>query len=172
MANALPTSWTSPGSLWLVLKGNTLSVSQSATRPAGAQQQIASKGDSLATLEKNIAAALFNTPSNATAPSNLNVPGLGEVPIGTSNPLSTAAGALQDLATGGISGLANSPTGTPGQGLAATVGATGILAAVVRILEGLVGVLFLVLGLHALTGNSSSAGAQVKTVRRYVPVPV
>lgn len=39
-----------------------------------------------------------------------------------------------------------------------------------RIGEALLGAVLLILGLHALTGNSASAGQQVKVVRRYVPV--
>jgi hypothetical protein len=41
-----------------------------------------------------------------------------------------------------------------------------------RVGEGLAAVLLLFLGLHALTGQSSSAGQQVKKVTRVMPVPV
>lgn len=41
-----------------------------------------------------------------------------------------------------------------------------------RVGEAIAGVLLLYLGLHALTGQSSSVGGQVKHVRQFIPIPV
>jgi hypothetical protein len=79
-------------------------------------------------------------------------------PIGSA--VSSAAGTVAGAVTGAVGGIAN---------IAQLVTSTAFW---LRIGEGLLGVLLLYLGLHALTGQSSSVGQQAKHVTRIVPLPV
>jgi hypothetical protein len=123
---------------------------------------------------------------------NANGGGINAIQISNSTwvAIATALGIALPIAGAAIgpeaiaAGLAGegSAAGTAASTAAGVAGKTLGVAAIASLLtstdfwlrlgEGLLGVLLLYLGLHALTGQSSSVGQQAKHVTRIIPLPV